>query len=275
MSSEERVKAAFNEQARICERLGSPFTAHLLHTLARWLHRATPVGSAILDWGGDPGILRDNLPLRVAGALHALARARGREPGLAALYPPAPLPAEEPLYRAVEHAFRRHAPEILLFLRRAPQANEPGRSSLLLAGLLALSARLQPRAIALLEPGASAGLNLVPDRYRHQFGRASWGPAGAALQLAPEWHGPAPPVDARLAIASRRACDLEPLDLREAADRARLAAYVWADQPLRLQRLEQAIAAAAAGEPPQVESADRSAGSRCGCSNRPPRARCA
>jgi hypothetical protein len=256
MTAEARVKAAFAAQARHCEQLGSPFTALVCATLGRRLTRATPVGNAILDWEGDPDVHADGLPLRVAGALHALARTAGRAPELAALYPAASAapPSEEALYRAIELTFRKRAPEVLLFLRRAPQANEAGRSSLLVAGLLALARKLQ-KPMVLHELGASAGLNLAADRYRHRFGGASWGPATAALVLEPAWHGPPPSVDAPLQIVGRAGCDLAPLDLRDGADRARLAAYIWPDQPERLLRLEAALATVAA-QPPEVEHAD-------------------
>jgi hypothetical protein len=268
VSAEDKVRAAFAAQARHCEQLGSPFTALLCATLARRLTRATPVGNAILDWEGDPDPHSDSLPLRVAGALHALARARGRAPELAALYPvsgapngPAGgaarsvvLPDEEALYRAIELTFRRRAPDVLLFLRRAPQSNEAGRSLLLVAGLLTLARRLQ-KPIVLHELGASAGLNLAADRYRHRFGSSWWGPLDAALTLMPEWHGPPPPIDAPLKIASRAGCDIAPIDLRGVADRERLAAYIWPDQPERQVRLDAALETLAT-DPPEVEHAD-------------------
>ncbi len=143
---------------------------------------------------------------------------------------------------------------MLLFLRRAPQANEVGRSTLLVAGLLALARKLQ-KPVVLHELGASAGLNLAADRYRHRFGAAAWGPAAATLVLEPEWHGPPPPVDAPLQIASRAGCDVALLDLHDAPDRARLAAYVWPDQPERLARLDAALATVA-DAPPEVAHAD-------------------
>ena len=48
-----------------------------------------------------------------------------------------------------------------------------------------------------------------------------------------------------LNIAARAGCDLAPIDLRDAAQRRRLQAYVWADQADRLHALQAALQAAA------------------------------
>ena len=44
-------------------------------------------------------------------------------------------------------------------------------------------------------------------------------------------------------ILSRSSCDLAPLALADSAERAYLAAFVWADQPARLQALKAGISA--------------------------------
>jgi hypothetical protein len=59
-------------------------------------------------------------------------------------------------------------------------------------------------------------------------------------------------------IARRRGCDLNPLDVTSAADRERLLAYVWPDQPERLARVEAAINIAAA-DPPHLDQAEAAA----------------
>jgi hypothetical protein len=250
-----RVRQAFSAQAGYCQKLGSPFTALLCNALAEHLSDATPVGEAVLDWKGDPNAEADSLPLRLAGALHALVRS-GAAPDLARLYPPQPLPEAGPLYAAVARVLHSHGARIAAFLTRPPQTNEVGRAALLLAGLLHLSDRFR-KPIVLLELGASAGLNLLADRYRCRFGDVEWTPPGATLGLDPQWDGPAPPVATRLAIMRRRGCDLTPLDLADAAERERLIAYTWPDQPLRLARIEAAIATATS-RPPVVDRMEAS-----------------
>ena len=104
MSEASRVRKSFVEQAEWCHKLGSPFTALLCQTLATHLDGDTAIGRDILAWTGNPSASADALPLRVAGALHALAR---EVPALTALYPPAPLPQALPLWRACRDAFAR------------------------------------------------------------------------------------------------------------------------------------------------------------------------
>jgi hypothetical protein len=248
-----RVRQAFAAQAAHCDKLGSPFTALLCRALAEHLCDATSAGATILAWKGDPDAHADALPLRVAGALHALVRS-GVAPDLARFYPPAPLPEAGPLYAAIARVLQSHGAAIAGFLTRPPQTNEVGRSALLLAGLLHLSDRYR-KPVVLYELGASAGLNLLADRYRCRFGDVEWTPPGATLTLEPQWDGTPPLVATRLAIMKRRGCDLTPLELSDPAERDRLIAYTWPDQPQRLARLEAAIATATA-RPPSVDRMD-------------------
>jgi hypothetical protein len=142
-------------------------------------------------------------------------------------------------------------PDLLPWLDGPPQTNEVGRSAVLMSGLLVV-ADLFPQPIELLELGASAGLNLLLDRYGHDLGGVRAGDRESPLQLRPGWTG-APPPDAPVAVARRRGVDLHPLDARSDGDR--LLAYVWPDQARRLAQLEAALAIAAT-HPPEVEQGD-------------------
>jgi hypothetical protein len=235
----EAVRAAFTSQAEYCRRLGSPFTACICDALAAGLGTSSAAGRAILGWKGDPSPLADNVPLRTVGALNALVRSHAA-PYLAALYPPNPLPDGGELGRAALRALREHSAHVLAFLSTPPQTNEVGRSAVLIGGLLTI-ARSTALPLDVYEIGSSAGLNLLLDRYRYRLGEAVWGGPDAALRLAPSWEGPPPPVEAVLAIISRRGCDTNPIDLRNEVARERLAAYVWADQTDRVGRVEAAI----------------------------------
>jgi len=242
------VLAAFAKQIGWCERLGSPFTARLLALLADDISRGGPAAALAGDWPGDP--IADALPLRFAGALHALVLA-GAAPDLAACYPPH---ATEPAWPALRDVLATRAAEIRQILASPPQTNEVGRSAVLLGGFLAVAATTA-LPLRLLEIGASAGLNLVWDRYRYRLGTAAWGDPASPLLLAPEWQGDLPPLAAPVQVAERAACDVAPIDLADPAQRLRLRAYVWADQRERLARLDAAIAIArAAGH--RVDRAD-------------------
>jgi hypothetical protein len=161
------------------------------------------------------------------------------------------MPEPALLAGALRHAFDEHADFLLPWLERTPQTNEVGRSSALMAGLLVVADRF-PLPMLLLELGASAGLNLLLDRYRHDLGGTQAGDPASPLLLRPDWQGP-PPPPAGVRIAGRRGVDLHPVD--PAANRERLLAYVWPDQPRRLRQIEAALAIAAA-EPPQVDAGD-------------------
>ena len=256
MNEVPKVRAAFLEQARWCQQLGSPFTARLCEALAAGLRDDTEIGREILEWRGDPRARADALPLRVAGALHALAR-DGRDAGLAALYPPASLPDAAALAGACRQAFERHPALFREFMAVAPQTNEVGRSAVLMAGLL-LFAQAHDMPLHLFEIGASAGLNLIPDRYRYRFGSTSCGDPASALELAPTWTGSSPPVQFRLRIASRQGSDVAPIDLAQARERKRLVSYVWPDQADRLARLEAALGIALA-QPTRIEASEAAA----------------
>ncbi len=256
------IRDHFQKQARTCDRMGSPFTAGLLAYLAEALDRATAVGAAVLDWPGDPKA--DALALRLAGGLHALVLS-GRDPALAAVYPgggDGDNSGPEAFDEAVAGALERHADFLLDFLKSPPQTNEVGRSAILLGGFLTVAAETG-RPLALLETGASGGLNLHWDAWRYRLAPADspadgtagdWGAPDAPLTLEPDWQGPLPPLGPATVVA-RAGCDQNPIDPGDEQARLRLRAYVWADQTARLARLDAALAHAAAS-PVRVEKAD-------------------
>jgi hypothetical protein len=220
----EVVRSAFISQAEYCRRLGSPFTACVCEALAADLDTSSAVGRAILGWKGDPSPLADNVPLRTIGALNALVRSH-TAPYLAALYPPNPLPDGPELGRAALRALREHSARVLAFISTPPQTNEVGRSAVLIGGFLTV-ARRTALPLEVYEIGSSAGLNLLLDRYQYRLGEVVWGAPDAALRLAPSWEGPPPPVEAALAIRSRRGCDASPIDLRKEIARTARCLYM-------------------------------------------------
>lgn len=247
------IRTAFAEQARFCMQLGSPLTALVCHVFAQRLDESTAISARIMQWSGDPSAKADSLPLRVAGAVHALARS-GRHAALADCYPPNLLPDAEVLWRAIAPLLVTEQIHFEQYLQHAPQTNEVGRSALLMAGLLEVT-RQTRLPLRLFEIGASAGLNLILDRYRYVFGAVEWGSAAARLCLQPEWSGSAPAVNESLNVIARHGVDLNPLDLGDERERERLKSYVWADQAERLQRIDAAIATALP-DLPRIERMD-------------------
>ncbi|WKL22346.1 DUF2332 domain-containing protein [Agrobacterium tumefaciens] len=230
---DEAVRNAFLAQARACGSLGSPFTARLCRAVATRLDRQTEVGERILSWPGDVGPSGDSVPLRLAGALHALVI----EDKIAPLVDIAP-ENEDALWQACTDALRFHAAFILERLKSPPQTNEVRRSAVLLPGFLTL-AELTGKPLVLSEVGASAGLNLQFDRYQYRLGDLAWGEQSEVF-MSPEWRGNAPP-NTPIEIIERAGCDLNPLDPSSIEDRLRLISYVWADQTDRLERTAAAL----------------------------------
>lgn len=236
-------REAFAGQARSCEALGSPFTARLLQGFAE---RGLPDGEVarrIAAWPGDISGSGASVPLRLAGALHGLVL-EGRDAALAAHYPPAN-PEPLPLWRAASAAIVAHEAWIGHRLANTPQTNEVARSAALIVTARWLAGQTG-LPMVLSELGASAGLNLIFDRYALDTPDGRLGPADARVVLAPEWRG-APAAGAAPRIAERAGVDLAPRD--PAADRLRLLSYVWADQPERLARIAAALDEAAALRP--------------------------
>jgi len=229
--------AHFRKQAEWCERLGSPFNAALLRGLADNLGNGS-VLDGLLAAGETPlqPSAADAGPLRVAGALHALVLS-GRDEALAGQYPAqrpdwdmdAVLPAA---YRALEG----HRGWVSRFLINTPQTNETRRSIALLPGFAALEGPLH-----LLEIGASAGLNQHWDAFGYDGGHWSRPGAAGAPVIASEWQGAAPELPDDFNVASRRACDVSPLDVGNPEARLSLQAYIWPDQADRLARVRAAI----------------------------------
>src|SRR4051794_9971539 len=121
---------------------------------------------------------------------------------------------------------------------RSTQTNETARCSALLPAFASVA---DGGPLALIEMGASAGLNLNWDRYAYDYGDHRAGAVGSPLTLPCELVGPhVPPLDPP-PIASRIGVDLSPPDLTDPRDARWLRACVWADQTARLERLEAAL----------------------------------
>jgi hypothetical protein len=235
------LRDAFRQQAEACAALGSPFMARLMRLAADRLGPEGVVGQRMFGWKGDIGPYGASLPLRFAGALNGL-RLEG-EPRLAPAYPPHETD-DETLWSAVEQVLRHRADDVLRWLGSAPQTNEVRRAAGVIAAA-AVASKAFGLPLTVSELGASAGLNLMFDRFALQARARCIGPREPALALAPAWEGP-PPPDAPIVVADRRGVDLSPIDPRTPEGARRLRAYIWPDQPERVALINAAIAVAAA-----------------------------
>lgn len=257
--------AAFEQQAAWCRQLGSDFTAAILDALAATLDDTTATGRKVVDWPGAAGPLKDVVPLRLSGALHAMVLS-GQSSQLAALYPPNQMPPVEHLKEAVQKTLHSCDDQICAFLKFAPQTNEVARASLLMAGLSVIAAQTN-LPLALYEIGASGGLNLNLERFSHQLGATHLGDPQSIVHLSPDWRGTAPTTPPK--ISTRCGCDLNPIDVTDPAQATRLLSYIWPDQPQRLERTRVAITLAQR-HPPELTAADAAGWVENLCNTAPP-----
>ncbi len=219
-------------------------TEHLYGVLVRLLADDWDRGGVVRDLfaGYESAPPADMVQLRLLAGIHRVVL-RGDAPGLAEFYPSAGGTADpREVWPALEPVLREHAGELRAALAVAPQTNEVGRSVALLAGLSEAVRRTGLSRVRLLEPGASAGLNLLVDRFR--FVGDGWvvGPEEAHLALegcgAPGFE-PEP-----FEVVQRRGCDLHPLDASERDTEAHLRSFIWPHMPERDGRLVAALATA-------------------------------
>jgi hypothetical protein len=196
------------------------------------------------------------LPVLVLAALHDVVLEHSDAP-LGAWYPSVggDPDLDGDLPAALHETLDVNRPQILDSVRhRRVQTNEVNRCVGWRAAL-ATACRHDDRPLALVEVGASAGLNLWLDRYRVDFdggAPAPVGPPDAPVRLSTEvrtgpWSGievDLPPVVARVGI------DQHPLDPTDPSDARWLTACVWPEQTRRLERLRAALDLAAADPAP-------------------------
>ena len=138
-------------------------------------------------------------------------------------------------------------------MARSTQTNEVGR----LATLLPAFARAVPSGpVALIEAGASAGLNLFADRWGYAWSTPSGlVELGAAPYLPCAVTGPAPLPSRLPEIAWRGGIDVNPLDVADPEAMRWLENLVWPEDDDRRARLRHAVSVAAA-DPPRLVRGD-------------------
>lgn len=234
------LHAALLSQAGHCAKLESPFMARMLPLLAKVWPDGSALDTAVHAFKGDIGPKGHSLPLRLASGLHALVLTN-RDAGLVAAYPPNTV-SDDTLKSALAQALADHSDFLIDWITSPPQTNEVRRSAVLIAGAHHLAKRVGATQLRLSELGASAGLNLMFDRYVLIAGDTCLGPDDAALRLTPVWNGDVPET-AAFTVAERRGVDLNPLDAHNPDHALRLRSYLWADQQHRMALTDAAIAA--------------------------------
>ncbi|MBP6786066.1 MAG: DUF2332 domain-containing protein [Candidatus Promineofilum sp.] len=243
----QRLAGRFREQERFADGY-SPLYAALFDVVVDWL---AADNDSLADWLVEASRQREPLEvtLLLAAGIHREVL-RGTAAALAGYYSTAggmrTVDTEFPA--ALRATVAVHRARLAGFIRQANvQTNETGRG---VAWLLPLVCLGWP-AVHLLELGASAGLNLVAERRGYRLAD-DMNPARTLLTLG---EGPAqftilapgaaglPSPAASPAILSRTGGDMLPFHLRTAEDELTLAAFIWGDQPQRMARLREGIAA--------------------------------
>jgi hypothetical protein len=147
---------------------------------------------------------------------------------------------------------------IELVSTRLVQTNEPRRCTVLLPALATVSRLAGGTPLTLIEVGASAGLNLLFDRYGYDYGAGRWaGDPASPVRFActvrgaglPPTLSDTPPVVARLGI------DLNPIHADDPQAALWLRALVWPEHLERAAQLQQVLALARR-EPPPLMAGD-------------------
>jgi hypothetical protein len=233
-----------------CEMSGSDLYSDILRFVSDDVARGGPIADLLEPVAQAP--FGDAVILRFMGALHLLVL-EGRAPLLASQYPSVGGAPGRGLAEAVRSTAAEHRDEIALRLTQGVQTNEVGRSAALLGGYLELSRLGLP--LRVLEVGASAGLNLLFDRYRYEGADgAAFGPRESPLVFEQPWFARQPDLDLPLEVVERRGSDVAPIPIATEEGRQRLRSFVWGDQPERMARLDAALAVAQV-TPPVVDRA--------------------
>lgn len=236
MALHAEILSAVNDQANHVLQNGAPGTAAICRALIALAEGDTLCGQRIVHW--DPQmVLRDAMPLRLAGGFHDLFR-RGVELDLGKIYS-GEVSDQAAVDQIVSEVVARNDAELLPWFDGPPQTNEAGRSASFVAALHWLASRIAPN-FELNEIGSSAGMNLLIDRYRYDLGGVTSGPEVSPVTIRPTWNGPPPSADP-FSIASVQGCDIQPIDVRDDAAANRLMAYIWPEMPERFARMAAGI----------------------------------
>jgi hypothetical protein len=193
-----------------------------------------------------------HLPHMLLAAVHDLVLG-GLDHPLAAVYRGESDADPAPLFRDL--CLTNRAKIVDVMARHHVQTNEVGRCAVIGPALTWVAGR-HPGPIHLVDVGTSAGLNLICDRYRLDYGDAgATGDPAADVRVECRIAGGSPPIADRLPLIGRRiGLDREPIDVTD-RDAARwLLACTWPDTD-RLPRTARAIAVAR-DDPPELVTGD-------------------
>jgi hypothetical protein len=145
-----------------------------------------------------------------------------------------------------------------LMRQRRVQTNEVRRCAYLFPAFAQLADESAPHPLALIEVGASGGLNLTWDRYAYDFGTGrTWGCTESRVRIATELRGSGvlPLPEELPVVAHRVGVDLHVVNVADPAEALWLRSLVWPDQPERMKLLTDAIEECRSA-PPELREGD-------------------
>lgn len=240
-------------QRDLCRKNGAPTYVALIDELIARLGKDDAVTGLLTEDGQDP--VQSALCLRLFGAVNRIAM-RESAGWMTDHYPT--FGGESDPERVVPAFFDFLTGNLDVVREQmgiAVQTNEVGRAAPLSAAMNYV-AHATGRPLRLLEVGASAGLNLLLDRYFIAASRSSWGPAASALRLEGHFVSGSPEAAAPLEIAERRGCDLNPIDVHDPAAPDLLRSFVWPEHVERARRLDAALEVARSAPRLDIDTAD-------------------
>jgi len=236
----------------------------------RWgeqgIHRLPTYGRISLGIAADPEV-RDLMleapaeqrqPVLIFAVVHDLLLS-GTDHRLAQWYPTVGghgNPTGDPYPDFRDFVLERRALVVDLLATRSTQTNEIGRCSVMRPAWAQVAEEVQSP-LGLIELGASAGLNLLLDRWAYSYSPDGprYGDASREVLVEAQSRGaPVPPLGP-LQLASRIGIDLHPIDVHDDEAVQWLLACVWPEQLSRFQRLKAAIDVARTQQP-QVIAGD-------------------
>ncbi|MEU4740879.1 DUF2332 domain-containing protein [Actinosynnema sp. NPDC023658] len=197
---------------------------------------------------------RKRHPALILAALHDLALA-GRAPGLAAAYATAAsgdgTARDDAAAAAVDTLLRMTDAVVATVAHRRLRDDETGRCAVLYPAVAEAARRVGANAVALIDIGCSAGLNLTVDRVgiTYDNGQSLGDPSSPVRQSCSIVGGRPVPTTAMPRVVARIGLDPDPVDVTDADDARWLRACLPPDQPERTARLGAEVALAAAAPP--------------------------
>jgi hypothetical protein len=208
----------------------------------------------MLDW--IAGLIETRAdPTLLFAAVHYVLLSGVDGVGLAAFYPnladvPAPPERAYPAFRTLVDRERERLESLLT--TRGTQTNEVNRCCYLLPAFV-LAAKQAAKPLWIIDVGASAGLNLLFDRYAYDYGNGlRAGDATSSVKLRTQLRGN-PELAPWPAIAGRVGLDLHPIDVEDEMRTRWLEACTWPEHVDRFRNLARRYSARAPVKPRVVE----------------------